>query len=102
VLANLLGNALKFSPAGGVIDVRAELRERLVEISVSDGGPGVPEEQKQRIFERYVQGHRADGRGVGLGLSIAKGIVEAHGGEIGVDVAPAKGARFWFTLPRTP
>jgi signal transduction histidine kinase len=102
VLANLLGNAIKFSPAGGVIQVHAKRHDGAVEIAVRDEGPGIPREHSDRIFERYFQAQRADGRGVGLGLSIAKGIVDAHGGKIGVENLPDKGGRFWFTLPGVP
>ena len=98
VVSNLLGNALKFTPAGGHITVMGAPREGAVEVSVTDSGPGVPAEARTRIFDRFYQARRRQG-GVGLGLAIAKGIVDAHGGRIAVDSATPSGARFWFHVP---
>jgi len=99
VLSNLLGNAVKFTREGGAISVRAEPEDALVRVSVIDTGPGISAEQMPHLFDRYWQAKR-DGRlGIGLGLSIAKGIVEAHGGRIWAESTLGKGAAFHFTLP---
>jgi signal transduction histidine kinase/DNA-binding response OmpR family regulator len=100
VLSNLLGNALKFTPDGGSIVVRAQ-RYGIgsVMISVIDSGPGLPAEQLPHIFSRFWQAERSDRRGIGLGLAIAKGLVEAHAGEIWVESEPGSGCRFHFTIP---
>lgn len=100
VLANLIGNAVKFTPPGGRIVVRAEPGDGAVRFSVSDTGPGIPDDEHAFIFERFWQGRRVTGRhGSGLGLAIAKGIVEAHGGRIWVESVPGSGSTFSFTLP---
>jgi signal transduction histidine kinase len=101
VLSNLLVNALKFTPAGGRVHVVAALDDeaRFVQVSVCDTGPGIAPEDVPRLFERYWQAPRLLRAGSGLGLFIAKGIVEAHGGSIVVDTAVGKGTSFAFTLP---
>jgi len=99
VLANLLGNAIKFTPDGGVIRVSAYPQESGVVVSVVDTGPGIPPENLPRIFDRFWQGREAWRAGSGLGLSIAKGIVEAHGGRIWAESQPGKGSSFFFTVP---
>jgi PAS domain S-box-containing protein len=99
VLSNLLGNAVRFTPHGGDIVLTATPLEDVVRISVRDSGPGVAPDDVPRLFERYWQAPRLLRAGSGLGLYIAKGIVEAHDGEIGVDSEVGKGAEFWFTLP---
>ncbi|HEY8208264.1 MAG TPA: sensor histidine kinase, partial [Myxococcaceae bacterium] len=81
------------------VSLRAEASEREVRLEVADNGPGVPESQIPHMFQRFWQGETGDLRGVGLGLSIAKAIVEAHGGRIGVTSSPS-GTTFYFTLPR--
>ncbi len=99
VMANLLSNAAKYSPAGGKITIAAKPLDGAVRISVSDEGPGIPEEFRPRIFGRFAQ---ADGRkkgGTGLGLNIAKAIVEAHKGTIGFDTTDGQGTTFYFDLP---
>jgi signal transduction histidine kinase len=100
VLSNLVGNALKFTPAGGLIAVHAESRDGEVLFTVRDTGPGIPRENLGDIFNPYWQAKRAERMGAGLGLPIAKGIVEAHGGRIWVESEPGHGTRFYFTLPR--
>jgi PAS domain S-box-containing protein len=101
VLSNLLRNAIKFTPRGGRIVIGAERRERDVQFSVADTGKGIPVEQQARVFERYWQSSvGARERGAGLGLSIAKGIVEAHGGRIRVHSVPGEGSEFTFTIPQ--
>lgn len=99
VLSNLIGNALKFSPQGQSIVVQAEVRGRAVQFSVSDKAGGIQPDQIERIFERYWQAPEALRKGSGLGLYIAKGIVDAHGGRIWVDSTPGVGSTFNFTVP---
>jgi signal transduction histidine kinase len=100
VLSNLVGNAIKFTPAGGTIRVHAEAWGGMVRIAVSDDGPGISAEQIPRIFDRYWhQAKRESRQGAGLGLYIAKGIVENHGGRIWVDSTLGRGSTFYFTLP---
>lgn len=99
VLSNLLGNAVRFTPHGGEIVLTATRLEAAVRVSVRDSGPGVAPDDVPRLFERYWQAPRLLRAGSGLGLYIAKGIVEAHDGEIGVHSEVGKGADFWFTLP---
>ena len=99
VLSNLIGNSMKFTPSGGVISLRAEPQHDVVRFTVADTGPGIPKEHQHEIFNPYWQAKRAERLGAGLGLPIAKGIVEAHGGSIWVESEPGKGTRFFFTLP---
>ncbi|HEX2779721.1 MAG TPA: ATP-binding protein, partial [Gemmatimonadaceae bacterium] len=99
VLDNLLSNALKFTPAGGQVRIGARLIGGEETFWVADSGPGIPAEQQQFLFRRFWQSRRADRRGIGLGLTIAKGVVDAHGGRIWVESAAGKGTTFWFTLP---
>ena len=99
VLSNLVGNSIKFTPAGGSITVRAEPWAGEVRVTVIDTGPGIAPEQIPHLFGRYWQANRRDHRGIGLGLAIAKGIVEAHNGRIWVESALGQGTRFHFTLP---
>jgi signal transduction histidine kinase/FixJ family two-component response regulator len=95
LIANLLSNALRMSPKGGKVSIDAEVATDEVVFSVRDEGPGVPAEARPRVFERY---YRRGGKGLGLGLYIARAIVEAHGGRIWIDDAPERGALFRFTL----
>jgi signal transduction histidine kinase len=99
VLNNLVGNALKFTPSGGTVTVRAAGRGDDVSVSVTDTGPGIPAAIVDHLFEPFWQADPTDRRGAGLGLTITKGIVEAHGGCIWVESAPGAGATFFFTLP---
>jgi signal transduction histidine kinase len=99
LLGNLLSNAIRLTPAGGRLDVRAELAGDLVQVSVSDTGPGIPPHDVPFLFERFWQGTR-EGRGsAGLGLAIARGIAEGHGGRIWVESEVGRGTTFFFTLP---
>lgn len=102
VLANLLGNALKFTPKGGYIELAVDSRRTHAEISVRDNVPGVPADAKEQIFERFSQLKLRDRRGLGLGLFIAKWIVEAHQGRIWVTSEQGRGSTFTFTLPLMP
>ena len=99
VFSNLVGNAVKFTPEGGSIRVRAGVEGGAVVVAVQDSGPGVPADQVPHLFERYWQARRDARDGSGLGLFIAKGIVEAHGGQIWVVSRPGEGATFSFSLP---
>jgi signal transduction histidine kinase/DNA-binding NarL/FixJ family response regulator len=99
VISNLVGNALKITPAGGRVRLGAQAAGAEVRISVADTGPGIPADQIPRVFGRFWQAGKSDRRGIGLGLSIARGIVEAHGGRIWVESVEGEGATFYFTLP---
>jgi signal transduction histidine kinase len=99
VLSNLVGNALKFTPRNGRITVCAERIDGEVRVGVIDTGPGIPAEQLPHIFGRFWQAQTSDRRGIGLGLAIAKGIVEAHNGRIWVESHVGLGSTFYFTLP---
>ncbi len=100
VLSNLLSNALHHTPAGGSVVVRAEAHKKYVRFSVADTGKGIPADQLDRIFDRFYQvPGTEDVGGAGLGLSIAKEIVHAHGGEIHVQSKEGAGTTFWFSLP---
>ncbi len=98
VFANLLTNAIRHTPAGGSIHVRAYPADGVVRFEVADTGEGIPQEYLQKIFERFYRVPGAPSGSAGLGLSIAKEIVEAHGGEIGVESKVGQGSTFWFTL----
>jgi chemotaxis family two-component system sensor kinase Cph1 len=100
VLSNLVGNAIKFTPERGSISVRAETDDKEVRVTIADTGPGIPSDQFANIFDRYWQARRSDQEGSGLGLFIAKGIVEAHGGRIWAEAHAGTGATFIFILPR--
>ncbi|MGN1231218.1 MAG: ATP-binding protein, partial [Anaerotignum sp.] len=102
VIINLVDNAIKYTPVGSVIEVHTEKKGQWVEVSVSDDGPGISEEQKPRIFDMFYSGANkvADSRrSLGLGLSLCKSIVAAHGGRISVEDNQPKGTIFTFTLP---
>jgi signal transduction histidine kinase len=99
VLSNLLGNALKFTPAGGKVAVSIEALGAEARFSVSDSGPGIAREHVARIFDRFWKHETQGQKGTGLGLFIAKGIVEAHGGRTWVDSELGRGTSFCFTLP---
>ena len=99
VFSNLIGNAIKFTPARGAIVLRSGLAGDAAVISVSDTGPGIPTLHMSRIFDRYYQAPSAERSGVGLGLFIAKGIVTAHGGRIWGESKPDSGSTFSFTIP---
>lgn len=99
VLSNLLGNALKFTPVGGWIRLQAESKDGHIIITVMDSGAGMTAEQAAHVFERYWQVRATAKQGIGLGLSIAQAIVQAHGGRIWVESTPGKGSSFSFAIP---
>lgn len=98
-ISNLVGNAIKFSTAGGEVLVRAAVSDDDVVFSVADKGRGMTSQELANAFDRFWQSSRTDRQGAGLGLAIAKGIVEAHGGRIWAASAPNEGSTFHFTLP---
>jgi signal transduction histidine kinase len=96
VILNLLDNAIKFTPGGGQVTLAVTQQEGDIEISVQDTGRGMSDEEHERAFEAY---YRGEGGGAGLGLTIARAIVEAHGGRMGIESSLGQGTRVWFTLP---
>lgn len=101
MLMNLLGNAIKFTPSGGKIELGARQIDNMVRIEVRDSGPGIPPEEKQRIFEAFHRMHQTEktSEGTGLGLAITRKLVELHGGQLDVESKPSEGSCFFFTLP---
>ncbi len=103
VLINLISNAIKYSPEAESVDIKAEANNRSVRFSVVDRGPGIPQEFKSKLFNRFQQVDAATARakgGTGLGLAFSKAIIEQHGGAIGVESEPGHGSTFWFSLPQ--
>jgi len=104
-LGNLVANALRHTPPGGVVEINARSRGEGVEVEVRDSGEGIDPKDLPHIFEQFYRGEQSRSRdtgGSGLGLAIAKGIVEAHGGRMGVESSPDQGTRFYFSLPAPP
>lgn len=99
VVTNLMSNAVKYSPDGGVVTARAEADDEKITVIVDDGGAGIPEGAREAVFERFWKGPSAGPTGTGLGLYISRHIVEAHGGRIWAEAAPGGGARFRFSFP---
>ena len=103
VIGNLLSNALRYTPEKvGQIRVKVEGQHKAVTLSVNDNGPGITEAELTHVFDRFWRAEKSRTRaagGAGLGLAIAKQLVEMHGGTIGVESNPGVGTRFWFTLP---
>jgi DNA-binding response OmpR family regulator/two-component sensor histidine kinase len=101
ILTNLLGNAIKFTPPGGRVELAAHSVDSVVRVEVRDSGPGIPIEEQKRIFESFYR-LRQSGlapEGTGLGLTITQRLVELHGGELGLESEPGRGSCFYFSLP---
>ena len=99
-IANLVDNAIKYTPRGGGVEVRAERASNMVEIRVSDTGPGIPDRDLPRIFDRLYRGDQSrTTRGLGLGLSLVRAYVEAQGGTVSVESRPGTGSTFTIRLP---
>ena len=101
VLRNIIGNAIKFSPDGSVIEVRTSHAEEGWTVSISDEGVGIPEDQLSSVFEKFFQSSltKTGAGGTGLGLAITREIVQAHGGHIWAVNRQPRGAVFYFTIP---
>jgi signal transduction histidine kinase len=101
VFSNLLTNAIKYSPDGGVVEVRGAVDASVVRVQVRDEGLGVPDEHQPRIFTKFFRGDMRESgiTGTGLGLAVSREIVEAHGGRIGFESCSGSGSTFWFELP---
>jgi signal transduction histidine kinase len=99
-LVNLVSNASRYGPADDEITISAEVLNGEVKVKVADRGPGIPREYKNEVFHRFLYPGPTDlGRaGAGLGLSVVKAVIEAQGGQVGVDDQPGGGSVFWFTL----
>ena len=103
VLNNLVSNALRHTPSGGKVSLQAEPLGKAVRVSVQDSGEGISAADLAHVFDRFYRGEKSRNQatgGSGLGLAIAKGIVEAHDGQINVESNPGQGATFIFTLPK--
>jgi len=103
VLNNLVSNALRYTPTGGTVSVQAKVVAETVRVTVQDSGEGIAPNDLPHVFDRFYRGEKSRNQatgGSGLGLAIAKGIVEAHGGQIDVESNPGRGARFHFCLPK--
>jgi signal transduction histidine kinase len=99
IVGNLIGNAIKFTPEQGIVKLRATPDEKQVVFQVVDDGPGIPADNISHLFDNFWQARKDDRRGVGLGLAIAKELVEAHGGKIWVESSVDHGSTFSFSLP---
>lgn len=99
VFWNLVGNAIKFTPKDGTVTIIGRAKDDLVKFEICDSGPGIPKEDLPKVFDFFWQAQETATKGTGLGLAIAKGIVEAHGGEIGVECEMGQGCTFFFTVP---
>ena len=104
VMTNLLSNAVKFSSRGDSVEIGVSRQNGSLEIKICDQGPGIPDQFRDKIFEKFSRMNSSDGQqvgGTGLGLSISKSIVEQHGGDIGIEPDTGKGATFFFRLPES-
>jgi signal transduction histidine kinase len=105
ILRNLLSNAIDYTPPGGKIVIKAEIEDHFIRVVVKDTGSGIAPEHIPYIFERFYRADSSRTRstgGSGLGLSIVKQLVQAHGGQVGVDSTPGSGSDFFFTVPVSP
>jgi signal transduction histidine kinase len=102
VLSNLLGNSIKFTPEGGSIRIRVSRKDDQVVVSVADSGIGISATDLPHVFDRFWRAGDSSGKGAGLGLSIASGIIEAHGGKIRAESELGVGTTMTFALPATP
>jgi len=105
VLTNLLGNALRYTPEGGRVDLRLRTEQRAILIGVSDTGPGIAADDLPHVFDRFYRADKSrsrEGGGSGLGLAIARSIVETHGGRIWAESEIGRGTTIAFTLPVEP
>jgi signal transduction histidine kinase len=98
---NLISNAIRYTPAGGTITVRCDVVDNDLVIAVKDTGPGIPEDEQKKIFEAFTRGSSSKrfSQGMGLGLTIARDIVEAHGGQIDLTSQPSVGSEFRIVIP---
>jgi two-component system sensor histidine kinase KdpD len=102
VLINVLDNAIKYTPPGSPLSLSAWTTDGAVTVEVADRGPGLPPGEEQRVFEKFYRAQRpGESSGAGLGLTICRGIIEAHGGHIWAENRPGGGTAFRFTLPLT-
>ena len=101
ILLNLVGNAIKFSPEGGSIEIAAQQAGREIEVKVRDNGPGIPQEEQKRIFDAFYRLRKSGeaAEGTGLGLAITESLVKLHGGSLGLESEPGRGTCFYFNLP---
>jgi PAS domain S-box-containing protein len=99
VLSNLIGNAVKFTPAGGRVEVAVSRADDVVQFTVRDTGPGIPPDELPRVFDRFWQSKRTNRSGAGLGLAIARGLIQAHGGTIWIESTLHEGTAVHFSLP---
>lgn len=101
VLINLVGNAIKFTPEGGCIDITAQPADREVQVKVRDNGPGIPQEEQKRIFDAFYRLRKSGEavEGTGLGLAITESLVKLQGGSLGLESQPGNGSCFYFSLP---
>jgi len=100
-VGNIIDNAIKFTPRGGKIELRTECRDSRLSIVVDDSGPGIPQDQREQVFDRFYQAKEGSCRseGLGLGLAISSKVIAAHGGRVIVADSPLGGARFVLELP---
>jgi signal transduction histidine kinase len=100
-IGNILSNAIKFTPMGGQVSIKVRSEDELLSMEVADTGPGISEDEREQIFQpfyRGLQGRRIV-EGMGLGLSIAKDIIAAHGGDLQLETTPGRGSRFILRIP---
>ena len=99
-MGNLLGNAVRYTPPGGLVVAAARAEPEALRIEVRDTGEGIAAEDLPRVFERFYRGHGDDGAGAGLGLALARELAEAMGGSVEAASTPGEGSRFTVRLPR--